>query len=65
MRTSIIAGLLATGAMALPEPQLGKGKGKVGGGGGGGGCKKVTLIYARGTTELYGPIVLGVTLADR
>jgi cutinase len=51
MRTSIIAGLLATGALALPEPQLGKGKGKLGGGGAVGGCKKVTLIYARGTTE--------------
>jgi len=52
MRTlTVIVGLLATGAVALPEPQLGKGKGK-GLGGGGGGCKKVTLIYARGTTEM-------------
>jgi hypothetical protein len=53
MRSSILAGLLAAGAMALPEPQLGKGKGKgkPSGGGGVGGCKKVTLIYARGTTE--------------
>jgi cutinase len=53
MRTSIIAGLLAASVLALPEPQLGKGKGKgkLGGGGGLGGCKKVTLIYARGSTE--------------